>query len=335
MRVTYVDGFRGLSLLIMVFIQIYDALSVTNIYTDPPFFINAIKTVTPWPPSILFSFVSGMSVYLLIKNKLKNNTRWEVIKHVLKTYGLYIIISIPFTIFMWGTATYFQWNEAIQGIGVSAIIVALILLYLKPRDFELLISIPFITLARHFIQSSVLSDLFPYTPSLNEPITILGSTLINMLYKGWFSVLNIVPLMLAGILFYKATRKGFSKKLIITSSMILLISLMLNFTILPIDYYAKSINMTFYGISISSVIFSLILLAYERKARFTNTLTIAGKSTLFLYMGHNLLLLKPIYLFASDLLQEWLALLLTFPLTALFYLLAKKRLEYRNYVIKA
>jgi hypothetical protein len=314
----------------MVFIQIYDALARTSIYTDPPFFIEAIRTVTPWPPSILFSFVSGMSVYLLINKCLRTKTKNETTKKVLITYGKYILISLPFTVFMWDLTTYFQWNEAIQGIGLSAIIIALILIYLKPKKLELLISIPLITLARHFIQSSKLGELLPYSPPLNEPLTIIGSSLINMLYRGWFSVLNLIPLMLAGILFYKATIKGFSKELIVISSTILAVSLILNFTLMPIDYYTKSINMTLYGIGICSVTFSLLLLAYERKARLTNALTIAGMSTLFLYLGHNLLLLKWVYLFAKDSLPEWLALLLASGLTVLFYYLAKLKLSIKQ-----
>jgi hypothetical protein len=328
LRVDYVDGFRGLTLLIMVFIQIYDSLAYSSIYTDPPFFIEAIHTVTPLPPSILFSFVTGMSVYLMIKNKLKKDTKANVIRKVLWTYGKYLLISIPFTTFMWGFSTYLEWNEAIQGIGLSAMITALIILCWKPKDYELLLSIPLLTITRHFLLLiQPLGELFPYHPPLNNISLMLGSVFVNALYRGWFSVYNLLPLMFAGVLFYKATRKMRVNKLLLISSIILIASLVINFTVMPIDYYGKNMSLTLYGIGACMVTFSLILMAYNKKKGFTKALTIAGLSSLFLYLSHNLLLLKWVYLFANNSLPEWLALTLSFPLTYAFYWLAKNRLK--------
>ena len=129
-RLEYVDIFRGIALLIMITIQIFNYLSVSSIYTTPPYYVGTINSVTWVPPSLLFTFVSGMSVFLLIRKKLDKNdrSRKQTFLEVFKRYGKYVLISLPFTIIMWNIGTYFGWEEAIQGIGLTAIITALFLI---------------------------------------------------------------------------------------------------------------------------------------------------------------------------------------------------------------
>jgi len=146
-------------------------------------------------------------------------------------------------------------------------------------------------------------------------------------------VYNLLPLMFAGVLFYKATRKGFNKRLMIISSLILALSLLINFTLMPIDYYGRNMSLTLYGIGSCAVTFSLLLWAYEKNMKITKVLTIAGLSSLFLYVAHNLLLLKWVYLFAADTLPELTALIMAFGLTIVFYWLAKERLKKKAVLI--
>ena len=76
-RLVYVDMFRGIAIFIMISIQIFDFLSRSSIYTTPPYYVSEINSVTWVPPSLLFVYVSGMSLYLLLaisdhKNKFVN-----------------------------------------------------------------------------------------------------------------------------------------------------------------------------------------------------------------------------------------------------------------------
>ena len=320
-RIKYVDGFRGFALLSMVFMHVYDALAKTSIYTDAPFFIKAINTPLFNPPA-LFTIVSGMSVYLAVTHLLKNNTKSETAKKTAITYIKYIMLSLPFTIFMWGLPTYLEWNEAIQGIGLSALITALIIIYLKPRNYELILSIILLTLARGYIlESQPLSNIFPYNTDLTNPLITLGSTVLNALYRGWFSVMNLVPLMLSGIIFYKATRKHSVKKLLILSALLTIISIYLHFNGLSIDYYSKSINFTLYAIGSCGIIFSIIKWVYDKRE--ISFLTKAGMHSLGIYISHHLLILKPIWIYWRDTLPEINAFLIAIPLTWLAYMIVK------------
>ncbi len=321
MRIKYVDEFRGLALLIMMFIQIYDALAKTSIYTDPPFFVKEFDMVTLLPPSILFSFVSGISVYLLLKNR-KNYTKKELFYSLIKRYGIYILISLPFTTFMWGLTTYLQWNEAIQGIALSGIILGLIIIFLAPSDVELILSAMIITLIRHYLMKVYVP--FPYTPKFDN--TFFASLLLNMIYRGWFSITNLLPLMIGGILFFKIIKRKPMLALIV-GGVILGISLTLHFTgLLKIDYYRKSINMTIYGIGSCFIVFGLIYFL-RNKLEF---LSIIGLASLFLYISHNVLLLKPLYVFYRNKFDEVLAFIFAIPWTFLFCLLGKIYIDLRH-----
>ncbi len=323
-RVKYIDGFRGFALLSMVVLHIYNALAYSSIYTDAPFFIKVINAPLINPPA-LFSFVSGMSVYLMVHNKLKSELRVNIAKKVIKCYGKYILLSLPFTIFMWGLTTYLQFNEAIEGIGLSAIIVSLIIIYFKPKKFEMIVSIFLMSITRWLLINSQLGDLFPYVPNLNNIPSVIGSVFLNALYRGYFSILNLVPIMLGGILFFKATKKG---NPLMISLILTIASIILHFNCFPINYYTKTINLTFWDISSSCLTLSVILIPYHKEWHWiTKPLTISGFASLFLYIGHQLIIIKPLTVFAENSLPEWLAMIIALIITFIFYKIAEHRLK--------
>lgn len=323
MRVKYVDGFRGFALLSMVFLHFYDALSVTSIYTDAPVYIKEINNLIINPLS-LFAFVSGISAYLFITKYSSTHTKRETSLKTIKTYGKYILLSLPFTLFMWDAQTFIQWNEAIQGIGLSALVTALIINYFKPKTPELTISIILITLTRYYLMiANPLIDVFPYNPELVNPLILLGSTGLNALFRGTFSIFNLLPLMLSGIIFYKATNKYSINKLLISSTALTIISLLLHYNGFPINFYAKSINFTLFGISTACMTNAIILYFYNKENRINKILTRAGIMSLSLYVWHHLIFIKPISMFYKDTLTEIPALTLSIILTTLSYLIVK------------
>lgn len=99
-RVSYIDITRGFALFGMIFIHIIDILSKKSVYLDYPYYIPWIEMTTILPPSIIFIFISGISMYILTQKRLQIKTGFKTFIEILKRYGKYIIISIPFCYFM-------------------------------------------------------------------------------------------------------------------------------------------------------------------------------------------------------------------------------------------
>ncbi|HKZ49391.1 MAG TPA: hypothetical protein VJ110_00065, partial [Candidatus Nanoarchaeia archaeon] len=228
-RLDYVDIWRGIPLIVMVFIQIFDYLWTKNIYADVPFYAPEINSITWVPPVWLFTFVVGISVLLLIE-KLGDKAS---ISSVAKRYLPYVLISLPFTWFMWNISTYLGWNEAIQGLGLTAVFAAAILLK-KPKNKTLLLLVFGISIL-HVLLNSWEANFFEYplTFSLASAATVAA----NALWRGWFSITNLLPFMLAGVVFFKLVRMGKSKaKIGLLAGAFVLAAVALHFVGLPIDF---------------------------------------------------------------------------------------------------
>ena len=280
-RVFYVDEFRGLAILLMVFLNIFDYLSVYDVHVDAPFYVKGINSVTLLPPILLFCFVSGMSAYF-ISTKF-SNVKDMIVKSV-KKYGKYFLISIPFTMFMWGFRTFYEWEEAIQGITVSAVIASILIHYLKKKDKFMEASF-LIYITQAILLFSWRNGWTAGIP-FNTGYSIIGFFL-NMLFRGWFSILNLVPIMLMGAFFLKNYVDNKLRINLIISLMSGLIAVIL-YPLIPVDYYMRSLNLFFYFTSICGFITVIIYYLNQKNIKF-RFLRVFGLLSFEIYITHFLL----------------------------------------------
>jgi len=324
-RVEFVDAFRGIAILIMVFIQIFDWFAKSNIYTDPPWYVPQINSITWFPPSIPFTFVSGMSIFFVTR---RATDRKLALKKVLRRYGALILISLPFTAIMWDLNTYLNWNEAIQGIGLTAIVAAAVLIYVKLAETEILAlatSMSFVQFLARRVADLYLESHYPVTPHLSNPFEAITSVLLNAFFRGWFSVANLLPILLSGYLFLLLVlEKRNVTRAFLIGTIYLLVSLLLHATVLPIDYYNRSFSFTYFAIGEPLTIYAIIYIAFQRiPNKILSPLISLGRTSLLVYLGHYLMILKVGEILGfKDALQDSLALAVTFALTALVTLVA-------------
>jgi ABC-type amino acid transport system permease subunit len=325
-RLEYVDIWRGIPLIVMVFIQIFDYLWTRNIYTDAPFYVPEINSITWVPPAWLFTFVVGISVFLLIE-KLGDKAS---IKAVAKRYLPYVLISLPFTVVMWSLSTWLGWEEAIQGLGLTAVFAAAVLLR-KPKTKHLLLLV-IGTSILHVLLNSVPLGLERFPSSFSA--TSAAALLANILWRGWFSVTNLLPFMLAGVVFFKPIRGGKSlAKVGSFAGLFVLAAVALHLIGFPIDFYGRSFGHILFGIGQSALlcIGTLVLWQKSQNSILWRPLKTMGSLAFVIYIGHYLLILKVLELIGlKDSFPEIISLVFTmiFMVSAYLgaetYLLAKK-----------
>lgn len=312
-RLEYVDVFRGVAILDMIILQIFDVLSKYNIYTDPPFYYAPFN-MAAFPPPLLFTFVAGMSVFLL-SEKMRQAQEKGIFFKILKRYGFYVLISIPFTWFVWNISTYFGWNEAVQGIGLTAIFLSLILLA-KPRNKHLLAMI--------FGFSALQAVLFFYAKTIPSDYSSLLSAAetiaVNALVRGWFSVANLLPLMLGGVLFFKLIKSDKFKTALVLSAVFLLAGILLHVAGLKIDYYARSFAFSLFGVGLAALTILAVFYIWKHVKLNWHPVVVLGQASFAVYIGHFLFIIKPLRVFGlADKLNGWLALAFTIGLVVMIY----------------
>ncbi|MFH0868797.1 MAG: hypothetical protein V1839_01070 [archaeon] len=315
-RLEYIDVFRGVAILDMIILQIFDVLSKLSIYSDPPFYYAPLNW-TAFPPPLLFTFVAGMSVFLLTEKLLQNKEKSIPFK-VVKRYGFYVLISLPFTWFMWNLATYLGWNEAIQGIGLTAIFLSLILM-VKPRVRNLL--------AMTLIFSGLQAALFYLTRGISYGLA--ADTILNALARGWFSVANLLPLMLGGVLFFKLIKSGKIKAAWAMAVAFTLLGIVLHLAGLKIDYYERSLAFSIFAVGLAALV---VLAVYALWKRFRNInwrpAIALGQASFAIYIGHYLFIIKPLRLLGlADKLGNWISLVLTIVLVIAIYFVVEYYLK--------
>lgn len=326
-RIDFVDIFRGVAVFIMIVIQIFDALSVSSIYTTPPYYVKTINSVTFLPPSILFPFVTGMSVFLVVEKKRRKK---DIKKEIFKKYFKYIILSFIFTILMWNLWVWINWEEAVQGIALTALIFGLILIYLE-SDYLLfiLVILSSIFLRVFFsiiVKNSYVVKIFPYPTPVSFSLNLIGGIILNAFIRGWFSVLNLLPIMISGALLLNLLFDKKLKKSFIISLIFLFVSFLMHIFNLKIDYYNRSVSFSFFAPGLAMFFFSLIYFIYEKtkNSKIWKFFSVFGTTAFFVYILHYLLIIKLLYIFnLNDLLNDWLAWLLVIPCIFLIYFISK------------
>lgn len=319
-RLEYVDVFRGFALLTMVVWHVFNVLAVADIYTDAPYFIAAFSMPTPFPPPLLFAFVSGMSVFLLCK-KLTEGKRGNLKRRIFKRYMKYVLVSLPFTAVVFSPLTYLRWEEALQGIGLTAIFAALILLYVRPgvRGLTALIlgAAALEALLLSWVSSTPALNPYPLSPSL-EPTSLVGSVLFNAFVGGWFSVANLLPMMLGGALMLRLLQESRSRAAFHTSTLFIAAAVVLHAAGMPISYYGRTFAFALFSVGQPMLILYVLYALYARVPRFLSFMRVLGRESLLVYLGHFVLVVKPLEL-SGLVLPDVAAALLTIPLVGLVY----------------
>ena len=142
-RIESVDAVRGFSVLWMIFFQIMDFFSKDHVmsvnFTRPSAFWLATLDYVNWLPPFLF--VSGTSVWLMMKKRLSNSSKRKVWLHGAKRYGSYLLLSFLLCIWCFNLDTFLYLNEIIGAIAVYALITLTISLsfYGRERKVSLLL----------------------------------------------------------------------------------------------------------------------------------------------------------------------------------------------------
>lgn len=292
-RIASIDVFRGIAVLQMIVFQIFDFFSEIDIYMDPPFYIPFFNMPINGIGVGLFAFISGVSIYLSLSNRLKKKMKKiEIFEHIIKRYGGYILLSLLFTTLVFGFEIFYEWREAVQGIGLAALIAALLLLLFRSKI--LLIGILLLTI----LVQPILLDSFQESSN--------SSFILNSTVLGWFSLVNILPFVLAGALLsaflLNSNKKHLIKNSLIMGMAIILLSLLLHFSISEINYYGRSSSYQVLFIGLSFLLFGLIEFALLKfkETKTQKVLSLFGKTAIIAYIFHFAFIYKPLQLVNMD-----------------------------------
>ena len=332
-RIDSIDIVRGFAVLQMVFWQTYDFFARTDIYaTTDPLFFKPFNSPINGLGLAVFAFISGTSLFFAVK-KRQNLSKKEIILHSVKRYGLYIILSLFFTSFVFGFDVFFRWGEAIQGIGFAAIIATLVLLLFKSKWIYL--SLGFLIT---FVQPTIRHLVPPINTPVSAPLNSLISLFLNMTIRGYFSLTHVLPIMLFGIFLAITINELKSKKKIIKISALYvfllgILGLTFHFLIRNIDVYewTSAYQLFYTSISIFLFLISELILLKFGKIRITKFLSVFGKTPLIAYLGHFLLIKKPLdVLHLANLLGIGISLLLSLVFVTLMYYVSKLWLSIKS-----
>ncbi len=325
-RIEFLDVFRGFALFYMIFFHILDYLSVKSIYRSFPYYIEWIQQPTVIPPPLLFMFISGISVFIFTMRRLKKNSPFDVLKKLSLRYGKYLLVSFFFTYVMWGEGYFFGFEEALQGIAVSAIFLGAMIVLFDKKNWEksFIPLILFMSLIRHFFSYSQFNFYGVY------------EIFYNFLVSGWFSLFNIAPLMLGGALFAKHLANDDNEKMFTFSSLLLFLTLMLHSffgggsSIFQISYGMMSFNFTLFSISVAGVVLSIIKYItsnYDFKVLYF--LKEYGFASYENYIFHHIFIVLPIIHFGFlNSVNNYLSLVFAFLLSIVSYIISKVYLKF-------
>lgn len=301
-RIDSIDIFRGFAILQMIFWQIFDFFARIDIYNDVPYYIPFFNMPIHGTGVAFFAFISGTSAYIALSRKLNENAgKRDIIKHLIKRYGSYILLSLFFTTFVFGFKTFYTWNEAVQGIGLATLVAALVVLLFRSK-FVLAALSSAIILAqlflRQLIEDSIAIQNFPENQISFDIFSNAVSIFLNSAFRGFFSLSNLLPIALFGIVLSHFLLE-LNKKRIIKASLVLgtiftLISAFLHFSISQIDYYNRSSSYLLFHIGLSFLLFGLIefLLKKFKKNSIFDMLILFGKTSIVAYLIHYIFIYK-------------------------------------------
>ena len=301
-RIDSIDLFRGFAILQMIFWQIFDFFARVDIYNDVPYYIPIFNMPIHGTGVAFFAFISGTSAYISLSRKLnKNAGKRDIIKHLIKRYGGYILLSLFFTTFVFEFKTFYTWSEAIQGIGLATLVAALVVMLFRSKfvlaalSLVIILAQPFL---RQFIETSFIIQNFPESQISFDIFSNVISIFLNSAFRGFFSLSNLLPIALFGIILshflLEVNKKRVIKSSLALGIMFTLVSIFLHFSISRIDYYNRSSSYLLFYIGLSFLSFSLIeflLKKFKRNSIF-DVLVLFGKASMVAYLAHYMLIYK-------------------------------------------
>lgn len=308
-RLVYVDVFRGFALLYMVVCHLFTYFSDRSVYTSRPYFIPGLNIPTLLPPPYLFLVVAGMSVWLMLEKRRREGFAGAslALKGV-RRYGVYVLVSLPFTLLMFGFDTYYTWAEAIQGIGLAAAVIACIYSFRKYRSGTVLAGAVLIYFSKPLLEKLIVGFNAPFYPSGGILPFILGF-FFNLGLRGWFSLASAVPMLLVGVALIQWFTSGNAKKVVLAGLLGLVVSLSLHFLGFPIDYYNRTPATILFIIGESALACSIMYYLVEKRGLgdFLKPVSLYGFYSIWVYLGHFLLIAKPLEIagMADSLSESW------------------------------
>ncbi len=300
-RVLYVDYVRGLAIILMAFWQVFDFFSKYNIYADKPFFLTAINAPIHFPVLVMFSGMAGAGIYLYVSKIKKKSSFKQTLPRMLKKYLWLVVISLFFTTFVWNFCTFYTWSEAIQGIGVVGIFAFLIIwtdMSASLMSFLAIILGIFQEAIKPFLNSLV--SAYPFCVSTISTQFFI-SLPANFLFRGFFSVLNLLPMMLWGAAMTKLVSSRTYRRAIILGIALIFFGIVLD-PVVPINFYARS--PTSFMIEIGILTFVMGVMFFISKTRFKNKASLIllpfGRDALIVYLAHFLLVYKVLTILGLD-----------------------------------
>ena len=288
-RIDSVDAFRGLALLLMIFWQMFDFFSIANIYTDAPFYLKEFNMPIHGIVVGLFAFIAGFGIYLSISKRTREN-KFSTLKHGFSRYFGYILISLVFTTFVFGFNVFFGWEEVIQGIGLSGLIAFCLILFNRSKLFLGILALGLIIL-----QSFALNFAYQQTQEG------LAGFLVNLSVRGFFSIINILPLILIGAIVATYFTKSKAYNLLLVGFILIIFSL-ISHQFVEIDYYNRSVTYSIFFTGVSVLLFSIIDAILKKRENFVlfKPLKTIGKGALLGYLLHFLLIYKTSVVFGFN-----------------------------------
>lgn len=300
-RVVYVDWVRGIAIILMAFWQVFDFFSSYNIYSDSPFFLRFINAPLHFPVLVIFSGMAGAGLYLYVSSVKGKKSFKQSFLRVLKKYSWLITLSLVFTTFVWGFCTFFTWSEAVQGVGLVGLFAFLVVW----MDLPVLANL-FLAIILGIFQSLVkplLVNLFATLPFCVKSLSFdfLKSIPVNFLFRGFFSVINLLPLMIWGYAITKLLESYDEKRVFLMGFVLLCSSLLIHFFI-PINFYERSPSSFILEVGLLTCLMSFMkrVSATRFSGRVSLVLLPFGRDALIVYAAHFLLVFKPLQLLGLE-----------------------------------
>ena len=295
-RLQYVDVFRGIAILLMIFFHFIHVLSPVNVYTDFPYYVETIGVFSFPPPPFLFLFVSGMSVYLLITRRREQGTSpIGIVQDIFIKYGQYVAISLPFTLLVFGLETWLAWEEALQGIGVTIIVLSLLYLFV-PLNWVTglgLMTVSAVVQAERTLLFKAITGIFPATT--HNVVNGAGMLVWNVVVGGYFSVTNLLPFAIGGLFMiqYLHERKQPTCALIM-GTVLTAVSLLLAIGGFSLKFYIRDLPLGFFGTGTSMLVYYGVYRVWDRYSETAvfSILTAFGQMAFLVYIWSWLLIIN-------------------------------------------
>lgn len=293
-RIVYVDWFRGLAIIYMTVWQVTRFFSVNDFYSEFPFWLKEFDAALSFPivPAFAAALGAGLMIYL---TKSRSKGFLTSFRRVGKRFFMLIGLSLVLSVIMWDFNTFFNWSEALQGVGVVGIFAFAVLYFELPTVFLIVLSVflgVFQGLALPVLNSLVSS--FPYDYS--GLTYFVPSIVFNALFRGFFSVMNLLPYALWGAVMVSVLKQNRARTVFLMGAGLMIFSLVMHANGWPIDHYRRSSGIYVFQIGMVSCVFAAM--SYLSSTRLASGISKAlnpfGRESLVVYLANYFLVFKPL-----------------------------------------